>query len=819
MPCSPDSTAGTVCSKIYGQTWGSVYDTINYTTTGALGDWFDSSVGLGADGIDNEMSFSHIDKNINFDPHTEQMHVDGNKALIWAHVAMLLDPPHGQFDAPGRKGYVPNARLRRSAKAAPEVPEGTVPQTDLDSGLAPSGEYAFKVKGGPQPNDASAGGDAGENVYNGGMRVQATASNVQGVGTGRAALSVQCRGCDLHRERDDDADEEWVTVAEDFNQSFLYAQSGITVSVNQPQAFYEKDGRTLPVEWRAVVTAEAGVPRFQVEFSSEPASDDGNTGGDPPPRLAAYDVANTDFFRDLDADMEPGLPGFETVDPLEVASGGRSLAGLDSLVLADDPLPGFKGSYGAARIGDPPPDRDISWSPTVPGAFTPDNTGHETRVPGSYTLHEFDLTADQAAGGVKVRVEWELQDNDFDMYLYRRLESGRLLLVGESASGGGTTDFEEIDVRRQLPTGHYELYVDNWSAADPRWTGRISFRRLEAPTGGGDVSEEQKEAWFAKVRQWVEAGGNLVLTDGALRALPELTGIPFSAVTPATVYAGQVTFAKSAGESTVSDPLAQKPVPVNQDGARFNSGGRRQTFEPTPLGFAIQQDVRGNDDSSFATQWDVDRKAFEAAGGRVAGTSADPGARDAQPVHERVALGEIPLGKGDIRIVGGLLPQPTTEFNHPFGLEPYAVTYTGYILARNLLEHPLFLSSPSIGGRFLVSGRSVKLRNGRAGVRVSCRKPFRCTGTLKLKATVRVRKRGSKRARKRTITLGAQKFDIKDKSRNRVLAVQVRRSALPYVLRQRRIRVLATAPIRFSDGRRGVARNDFNLYRPSRLRR
>ncbi|MEA2479271.1 MAG: hypothetical protein QOJ07_1193, partial [Thermoleophilaceae bacterium] len=76
VPCGPD-VLGTACAKIYGQTWGSVYDTINYTTTGALGDYFDSSVGLAADGIDNEMSFSHLDKNIVFDPHTEQLHVDG----------------------------------------------------------------------------------------------------------------------------------------------------------------------------------------------------------------------------------------------------------------------------------------------------------------------------------------------------------------------------------------------------------------------------------------------------------------------------------------------------------------------------------------------------------------------------------------------------------------------------------------------------------------------------------------------------------------------------------------------------------------------
>ena len=81
-----------------------VYDTINYTTTGTLGDWFDSSSrASNADGIDNEMSFSHLDKNIVFDPHTEQLHVDGNKALIYAHLAEILDPPSGPFDAPGAR--------------------------------------------------------------------------------------------------------------------------------------------------------------------------------------------------------------------------------------------------------------------------------------------------------------------------------------------------------------------------------------------------------------------------------------------------------------------------------------------------------------------------------------------------------------------------------------------------------------------------------------------------------------------------------------------------------------------------------------------
>lgn len=104
---------GTTCAKIYAQTWGTVYDTINYTTTGTLGDWFDSTAGLGADGIDNEMSFSHLDKNIVFDPHTEQLHVDGNKFLIYAHLAEMLNPATANFTVPGTKAYVPNVRVTR----------------------------------------------------------------------------------------------------------------------------------------------------------------------------------------------------------------------------------------------------------------------------------------------------------------------------------------------------------------------------------------------------------------------------------------------------------------------------------------------------------------------------------------------------------------------------------------------------------------------------------------------------------------------------------------------------------------------------------
>jgi hypothetical protein len=67
-------------------------------------------------------------------------------------------------------------------------------------------------------------------------------------------------------------------------------------------------------------------------------------------------------------------------------------------------------------------------------------------------------------------------------------------------------------------------------------------------------------------------------------------------------------------------------------------------------------------------------------------------------VLERATLGEIALGSGTVRIAGALLPQPSTQHDHPLGLEPYALTYTGYILACNLLDAQCPVVSGAGGG-------------------------------------------------------------------------------------------------------------------------
>ena len=668
---------GDACTSIYAQTWGSVYDTINYTTTGTLGDWFDSRLGLNADGIDNEMSFSHLDRNIAFDTQGEQLHVAGNKAIIFSHLDDILRPPAADYSTPGRNGFVPNTRLKRERQEFQSgPPPGTAPQDDIEdqppTGADTDGSiYEFDVV-----RDAK--------TYNGGMRIDVRATNVQGIGSGNATLTVQCMGCDNHVGQ---ADDEWVTVAEDYNQSFLYAQAGITVAVNRPQA----------ARWRAVVSAPGGVPRFSVDFSSNPATSDGATGGDEPPFLAAYDVANTDFLGDLNGDASADDDKFGPVDPAAVISGEQSLSGIDTLVLADDPLPGYNGMYRGEERPTGPPTADFEFEHTTPTTPGQASTEGCLDVPSALEEFPFAIGANDGNAELEIEITWLLETSDYDLYLFRDVNGNDTYDSGTDAevtsSAGFVTISEAVTVPRPA-AGKYVIVVANCSApseADP-WSGTAVFTGFP-PTGGagGGFSQAQKDTWFERLRAWVADGGNLVLTDSSLRALPELTDLPGSAIEQQTVYLGQTAFLRCAEfaeddtcatpEETIDDPLARNVV---QPGARFNSGMRRQTYEPTPLGFAIQG--TNGADASFSPQWDIDQRAFQAAGGRVAGGSVTGSPDTAEAVPERTTLGEIGLGSGTVRVIGALLPQPSNQYDHQFGVEPYALTYTGHILFCNLID-------------------------------------------------------------------------------------------------------------------------------------
>lgn len=160
-----------------------------------------------------------------------------------------------------------------------------------------------------------------------------------------------------------------------------------------------------------------------------------------------------------------------------------------------------------------------------------------------------------------------------------------------------------------------------------------------------------RDAWVAALRTFVERGGNLILTDKAALIIDELVdGIEETHITMQKSNVGHVDFPED------------RSHPLNA-GLR---GVASQTYDVIPIGYP--------DNSNAAPNWRVDTAAWEAAGGTTTGTMGG-----------QTAYGELPLGEGRIRFLGALLPQPTEDYFHPYGLQNYAVTYTGYTLLQNML--------------------------------------------------------------------------------------------------------------------------------------
>jgi hypothetical protein len=228
----------------YGVQWGTIWDTIDYTVTGAFGNWIDSPMGLNADGLDNEMAFSHLSNcgvGSCFEPDIEQLHVEGNKSLIYSMINYTLKGEDTTFEIKGKVGYLHNRGFIKEASnplGGKDKYDGLKPQPDINGvQLDTTNEYTypFDVKGLPK-------------FYNGGIEVVLTCSNVQGVGAcGVNTAYLEHKGSVEHPGQ---SDKEWEVIN----------------SYNSPGAGYFQTGQALHANYPA-----AGKYRIRIE-SSDPTS-------------------------------------------------------------------------------------------------------------------------------------------------------------------------------------------------------------------------------------------------------------------------------------------------------------------------------------------------------------------------------------------------------------------------------------------------------------------------------------------------------------------------------------------------------------------
>lgn len=199
----------------------------------------------------------------------------------------------------------------------------------------------------------------------------------------------------------------------------------------------------------------------------------------------------------------------------------------------------------------------------------------------------------------------------------------------------------------------------------------------------------------AALAAFVKKGGDLVLTDSALRMLPEVTDIGKDDVKKNWAYVGY-------SDLDRSHPLTKGVLATAW-----------QTYAPTPIGYPLlmERDSYWNSgtnnedagDSSptlnSAAIWTVNRDAWEGVGGETVGTADPPkdrkavsegnsmqlvGKRDAD--QDKTEIGILKVGEGRIIIFGALLPQPTEQFTHWFGLNAYAISHPAQTMLLRILS-------------------------------------------------------------------------------------------------------------------------------------
>jgi hypothetical protein len=164
-----------------------------------------------------------------------------------------------------------------------------------------------------------------------------------------------------------------------------------------------------------------------------------------------------------------------------------------------------------------------------------------------------------------------------------------------------------------------------------------------------------KAAYVKALRDFTNGGGQLVLTDAAVKLLDALGVVPEQNVTLQRTNAGHVDFV--AGDHPLKKGLFGTPS---------------QTYYEVPLGFPA---------TNAAPHYGVTRTVWEGKGGTTVGT-----------VGASMVLGEMPLGKGRLLAFGAVLPQPVEslekgETPHPRGLAAYGVTIAGGQVLHNALSY------------------------------------------------------------------------------------------------------------------------------------
>ena len=432
------------------------------------------------------MAFSHLDKNIVFDPHTEQLHVDGNKALIYAHLAELAAPAVGQVRRARAQGLrAEPARSTRGASTGPSAPPGIAARTTRSTRRR---RTASPTPTAAARSSSTIGGPGDLQRRHARRRVGGERGRASAPAPRRSRSSARAATTTASRRRTTTRSGSRSPRTTTRRRPPVYAQAGVTAAVNYPQAT-KPDG--TPVKWRALVSRPGR--RCRARTSSSPPDRRRPTAppaATAPPEPAAYDVANTDFFRDLDRFVAKPREDFDAIDPRD----GHRRAPVARRVRVD--RAGRRPAAGLQRrlrrrtrpTGGPP--RRTSTYTGNGAAARRRHRGHARRVRRAGVRRSGRTTRTRSR---RSAIEWELADE--------RLR--HVGLPGRGRPRASRSASRVCDARhrrttrrstlRSRPPASTSVRVKNYASAEPTFTGTVTFTARSRRASGGEHVHDRRE--------------------------------------------------------------------------------------------------------------------------------------------------------------------------------------------------------------------------------------------------------------------------------------------------------------------------------------
>ena len=350
------------------------------------------------------------------------------------------------------------------------------------------------------------------------------------------------------------------------------------------------------------------------------------------------------YFRESNIDAGE-VSGHAGMKPAEYAT-GYDVVGYDAA--------GFMGDWFTQEFGAVDMDVEHFFSHMVPNStwFVPLEEAHIQSVRG-----EIEALIVEALVTKKVKVKLNLGRVGY-MFDRRKVKS-RDGYGGPKVPDG--VDPEPYNVTRMQYFRHLSKFATR--RLRPVRPGVVARRPLKGlqtfvisdrPWGGAfDERERAKRKAVKTLKRFVRKGGNLVLTDKALKLLAPLGVVGKKKIKRRVYTAGHVNF------EDFKDPYTRD---VHHTAS--------QTYYEVPLGYDI--------DSDTSPHWIVKRGAWRKAKGKVQAYIEN---------ENEVGLGRVRYGRGTIGIIGAALPRPTEKYHHFYGLTGYAVSVAGGQVLNNMIEY------------------------------------------------------------------------------------------------------------------------------------